>query len=238
VAKNVPALLRGKNNYISAMRGLKKIFWLAAALAVLIFGIYLGVTVSRWRGSGLRVENTTAVVQQVQTLSDLVTVKYVMQKVEIVDSPPDSTLGKFVQGDSRVLLLAQGIVKAGIDLKKIQPGDVSVSGKKISIKLPPPQITDAYLDDSQTKVIERTTGFLRSLDKDLEQTTRQYAVMDIRRAAMANGILNDADERAKLELAMFLHTAGFEQVEFVGGGLQIPFFKAAPENLLQFSTNR
>jgi len=161
-----------------------------------------------------------------------------MQKVEIVDSPPDSTLGKFVQGESRVLLLAQGIVKAGIDLKKIQPGDVSVSGKKISIKLPPPQITDAYLDDSQTKVIERTTGFLRSLDKDLEQTTRQYAVMDIRRAAMANGILNDADERAKLELAMFLHTAGFEQVEFVGGGLQIPFFKAAPENLLQFSTNR
>jgi len=197
------------------MRGLKKIFWLAATLAVLIFGIHLGVTVSRWRGSGLRVENTTAVVQQVQTLSDLVTVKYVMQKVEIVDSPPDSTLGKFVQGDSHVLLLAQGIVKAGIDLKKIQPGDVSVSGGKISIKLPPPQITDAYLDDSQTKVIERTTGFLRSLDKDLEQVTRQNAVADIERAARANGILNDADERAKLELAMFLHEAGFEQIEFV-----------------------
>jgi hypothetical protein len=238
VAKNVPALLRGKNNYIPAMRGLKKIFWLAAALAVLVFGMFLGVIVSRWRGSGLHFENTTAVVQQVQTLSDLVTVKYVMQKVEIVDSPPDSTLGKFVQGESRVLLLAQGIVKAGIDLKKIQPGDVSVSGKKISIKLPPPQITDAYLDDSQTKVIERTTGFLRSLDKDLEQVTRQNAVMDIRRAALANGILNDADERAKLELAMFLHTAGYEQVEFVSGGLQIPFFKAASENPLQFSTNR
>jgi hypothetical protein len=217
-------------NYIAAMRGLKNIFWLAAVLAVLVFGIYLGVTVSRWRGSGLRVENTTAVVQQVQTLSDLVTVKYVMQKVEIVDSPPDSTLGKFVQGDNKVLLLAQGIVKAGIDLKKIQPDDVKISDKKISIRLPLPQVTDAYLDDSQTKVIERTTGFLRSLDKDLEQTTRQNAVADIERAARANGILNDADERAKLELAVFLHTAGFEQVEFVSGGLQIPMFKAVSEN--------
>ena len=226
----VPTLLHEKNNYIPAMRGLKKIFRLAATLAVLVFGIYLGVTVSRWRGSGLRVENTATVVQQVQTLSDLVTVKYVMQKVEIVDSPPDSTLGQFVQGDNKVLLLAQGIVKAGIDLKKIQPGDVTVSGKKISIRLPPPQITDAYLDDSQTKVIERTTGFLRSLDKDLEQVTRQNAVADIERAARANGILNDADERARLELAMFLHKAGYEDVEFVSGGLQIPFFKAASEN--------
>jgi hypothetical protein len=229
VAKNVPALLRGKNNYIPAMRGLKKIFWLAAALAVLVFGIFLGVIVSRWRGTGLHFENTTAVVQQVQTLSELVTVKYVMQKIEIVDSPPTSTLGQFVQGDSRVLMLAQGVVKAGIDLKKIQPGDVSVSGKKISIKLPPPQITDAYLDDSQTKVIERTTGFLRTLDKDLEQETRQNAVADIRRAAQANGILKDANERAQLELALFLHQAGYDHVEFNDGGLQTPSFEPASE---------
>ncbi len=212
------------------MQWLKKVQWMMVTLAFLLFGIYLGVTVARWRGSGLRVENTTAVVQQVQTLSDLVTVKYVMQKVEIVDSPPDSTLGKFVQGDSRVLMLAQGVVKAGIDLKKLKPEDVAVSGKKISIRLPLPQITDAYLDDSQTKVIERTTGFLRSLDKNLEQETRQNAVADIRRAAQENGILSDANERAKLELAMFLHEAGFEQVEFTSGGSQIPFFKPASEN--------
>jgi hypothetical protein len=212
------------------MQRLKNIFSMAVTLVVLIFGIYLGVTVSRWRGGGLRVENTTAVVQQVQTLSDLVTVKYVMQKVEIVDSPPDSTLGKFVQGDNRVLLLAQGIVKAGIDLKKLQPGDVTVSGKKISIRLPLPQITDAYLDDAQTKVIERTTGFLRLLDKDLEQVTRQNAVADIRRAAQESGILNDADERAKLELAAFLHETGYEQVEFISGGSQMPLFKPASDN--------
>jgi hypothetical protein len=211
---SVPALQFSGLSYIPAMRGLKKIFWMAATLAVLVFGIYLGLTVSRWRGSGLRVENTSTVVQQVQTLSDLVTVKYVLQKVEIVDSPPDSTLGKFVQGDNRVLLLAQGIVKAGIDLKKLRPEDVTVSDKKISIRLPPPQITDAYLDDSQTKVIEHTTGFLRSLDKDLEQATRQNAVDDIQRAARQNGILNDANERARLELRAFFQQAGFDQVEF------------------------
>ena len=157
------------------MQRLKKIFWTAMTLAVLALGIYVGLTVARWNGGALRVENTAIIIQQVQTLSDLVTVKYVMQKVEFVDSPPGSTLGQFIQGDNKVLLLAQGVVKAGIDLKKIAPDDVAISGKHLTITLPKPQITDAYLDDSQTKVIERTTGFLRSLDKDLEQTTRQYA---------------------------------------------------------------
>ena len=145
------------------MQRLKKIFWTAMTLAVLALGVFLGLTVARWQGGGLRFEKTATIIQQVQTLSDLVTVKYVMQKVEFVDSPPGSTLGQFVQGDNKVLLLAQGVVKAGIDLKKIAPGDVAISGKRLTISLPRPQITDAYLDDSQTKVLERTTGFLRSL---------------------------------------------------------------------------
>ena len=122
--------------------------------------------------------------------------------------------GKFVQGDNKVLLLAQGIVKAGIDLKKISPDDVTISGKALTITLPKPEITDAYLDDAQTRVIERTTGFLRSLDKDLEQTTRQNAVDDIRRAAQQSGILNDANDRARQELRAFFQQAGFDPVEF------------------------
>ena len=196
------------------MQRIKTIFWTFAAPALLVLGIYAGLMAARWRAGGPRVTNTVTVVQQVQTLSDQVTVKYVMQKVEIVDSPPESTLGKFVQGDNKVLLLALGVVKAGIDLKKITPEDVAISGKTITFKLPTPQITDAYLDDSQTKVIERTTGFLRSLDKDLEQTTRQYAVDDIRNAAQRNGIINDANDRARLELKSFFLRAGFDRVDF------------------------
>ena len=201
-------------NYIAAMQGLKKFFRALLALAILCLGVYLGLAVARWRGGGLRIENTSTIIQQVQTLSDLVTVKYVMQKVEFVDSPPGTTLGMFVQGDNKVWLLAQGVVKAGIDLKKITADDVAISRKSLTIKLPKPQITDAYLDDTQTKVIERKTGFLRSLDKDLEQTTRQYAVDDIRRAAREGGILNDANDRARTELRTFFQLAGFDSVEF------------------------
>jgi hypothetical protein len=204
-------LLRGKNGYLSFMRRLRQIFWLAATLFIFFAGVWLGLKLMHWTasGSGLREQNTATVVEQIQTLSDLVTVKYVLERVVVLED------AKWY-GENRVLLLAHGVVKAGIDLKRLKPGDVAIAGKKITIHLPPPQITDAYLDDAQTRVIDHTTGLLRSYDKDLEQAARQNAVDDIRRAARLNGILNDADKRAQLELALFLRQAGFERVEFTG----------------------
>jgi hypothetical protein len=152
--------------------------------------------------------------------------------VVILDAPPESALGQFVQGDNRVLLLAHGIVKAGINLKDLVPGDVTISGKTIRIKLPPAQITDAYLDDSQTQVIDWKQGFLRGFDKDLEQKARQMAVDEIRRAARTDGILNEATERAELQLAVFFNQAGFERVEFPGqnSNLANPALLDLPKN--------
>jgi hypothetical protein len=196
-------------DYIAVMRELKRFFLTVLAIFIFAAGIWLGFTVRHWlkAGSGLREENTATVVQQVQTLSDLVTVKYVLEKVVILEDTK-------WYGENRVLLLAHGIVKAGIDLKQIQPADVTIADRKISIKLPPPQITDAYLDDSQSQVIDHTTGLLRVFDKNLEQAARANAVSDISRAARTDGILDEADKRAQLELKLFLLQTGFEQVEF------------------------
>jgi Protein of unknown function (DUF4230) len=176
--------------------------------AMLIAGVWLGfilANVVRARSS-LHEENTAAVVQQVQALSDLVTVKYVVEKVVILDDVK-------WYGESRVLLLAHGIVKAGIDLKRLKPEDVRVSGKTIRIHLPPPQITDAYLDDKQTQVIDHTT--------------------DIERAARREGILDEANKRAELELALFLHSAGYDNIQFADRSFGIPTTNA-PESVPQF----
>ena len=182
---------------------------MTAAAIVLALAAYLAFTVAHWasHGAGLHFWNTTSVVHEVQSLSDLVTVKYVMDKVVVLEDVK-------WYGENRVLLLAHGVVKAGIDLKRLVPGDVEISGKKISLRLPSPQITDAYLDDKASRVIDHSTGLLRLFDKDLEQTARQNAVDDIARAAREAGILNDADQRGREELQTFFKRAGFEQIEF------------------------
>lgn len=203
------------------MQQLKRIFLVVVMGAAFAVGIWSGFQLTHWvkSSSGLHQENTATVVEQVQTLSDLVTIKFILEKVVILEDVK-------WYGENRVLLLAHGIVKAGVDLKHLKPDDVAISGRNITLHLPPPQITDAYLDDNQSRVIDHSTGLLRVFDKNLEQTARQNAVDDIRRAARIDGILDEADKRAKLELALFLHNAGFEKVEFVETH---PHSKALPQ---------
>jgi hypothetical protein len=179
---------------------------------VFLMGAGIGFIAPRWVALFQKssVYNTSNLLVQVQTVSELVTVKYVLEKVVILEDV------KWIAGlgESRVLLLAHGVVKAGIDLSKLQEGDFKVDGRKVTIKLPPARITESYLDDKETRVIERSTGLLRTFDKDLEQAARQTAVEDIRRAARTGGILQEADSRAKAQLTALLKQLGFEKVEF------------------------
>jgi hypothetical protein len=184
---------------------------LIAAAIVFVVGLWLGAVALRsvGLGGGLKSYNTATVLRQVQALSQLVTVKYVMEKVVVLEDV------KWF-GESRVLLIAHGVVKAGVDFDQMNPEDLCVAEKRISVRLPPPQITDAYLDDKQTRVIERSTGLLRVFDKDLEQSARQNAVDDIRRAARTAGILQDAEERAQAQVKSLCRQMGFEEVEVLG----------------------
>jgi len=116
-------------------------------------------------------------------------------------------------GENRVLLVAHGVVKAGVDFKQMKPDDLRISGKLISLRLPPVRITDVYLDEKQTRVVERSTGLLRTFDKDLEQAARQNAVDDLGRSARTIGILRDAEERARDQVRLLFLQMGFEKVE-------------------------
>jgi hypothetical protein len=185
-------------------------------LVVLGSGALVGLFISRILSSRSNptIYNTATLLKQIQTLSQLVTVKYVIEKVEILEDKSQNPIRAALPDDTRVILVAHGIVKAGIDFERLKPGDLQLEGKKVRLVLPPAQITDTYLDDRQTKVIERNTSFFREFNKDLEQTARQNAVDDIRRAARTSGILKDADERARAQLKGFFDQLGL-QVEIV-----------------------
>lgn len=181
---------------------------MTAVVAALLVGVSAGLFLTRYLplSPAKSPIPTTAVLRQIQTLSQLVTVRYVIEKVVVEEDV------KWF-GENRVLLVAHGVVKAGVDLERLQPEDVEVSGETVRVKLPPPQITDTYLDEQKTQVVERSTGLLRLFDKNLETVARQNAVDDIRRAARNEGILKDAEERARLQLESLLLRMGFEQVE-------------------------
>lgn len=200
------------------MRKLGFAFVILLLIVVLGVGLWLGAIWPRVMGFGSAspVYSTAALLQQVQSMSELVTVKYVLEKIVVLEDPPQNLLGQMFTGESRVLLVAHGVVKAGVDLGALKPGDIRVQQKKITITLPPAIITDAYLDDNQTQVVERKTGLLRKLDRDLEQKARRIAVDDLRRASRRGGILEEANERVRRQLTQLFKQLGFERVEFRG----------------------
>ena len=179
---------------------------LAALMMIFAVGLLFGFLSYRWyqaRGTGGY--SGPALLVKVQTLSQFVTVKYSLEKVvEYEDAK--------WYGDSRVLLVAHGVVKAGIDLSQLAPGDIQISGKKISLTLPRARITDTYLDDHHTEILDHSTGAFRLFDKDLEQNARQRAVDELRLAASQNGILNDAAEKGRSQLTILLYQLGFTDI--------------------------
>lgn len=171
-------------------------------------GLGVGFLVGRWGRSDSRpgLANTATVVTEIQSLAQLVTVKFVLEKVIRMDDVK-------WYGQNRLLMLAHGIAKAGVDLHKLRPEDVTVHEGSLRVVLPKPQVFDVYLDERQTEVIERSTGVLRSFDQEMEQEARRQAVDEIRRAARAAGILQEAEDRARSQLVALGRASGFLGVE-------------------------
>jgi hypothetical protein len=185
----------------------KAVAALGAFALIFGLGLFLGWVALRWFGLGSGgLLNTATVVKKVQTLSQFTTVKYTLEKVVVFDD------AKWY-GDSRVLLVAHGVVKAGLDLSQLGSNDIHIFGKKISMTLPRPRVSDVYLDDHRTQIVERSTGLLRAFDKDLEQNARTAAVEELRLGALQNGILNDAAERGRSQLMILLYQLGFTDID-------------------------
>jgi hypothetical protein len=169
-------------------------------------GLFFGVLMPRLpleQGQPAVIQNTATLLQEIQGLSELVTVKYVLEKVVILEDVK-------WYGENRVLLLAHGVVKAGVDLRAVQPEHLVLESNKVHVALPHAAITDVYLDEHQTRIIEHSTGLLRAFDRHLQVEARRQAIDELRRTARQAGITEDAQDRARKQLSAFLGQLGFE----------------------------
>ena len=119
----------------------------------------------------------------------------------------------FAFGD-KLLFVAHGIVIAGIDMEKLQPTDMSFDGTVLYVNLPPTEIFIATLDNEKSYVYDRDTGLLTQGQVDLETLARQTAEDEIRKAALEDGILLQAQRNAEAYLIKFFSALGFKTVIF------------------------
>jgi hypothetical protein len=186
------------------------LFSLAAVtlLVWLITGAGLMRLIASLRGEA----SQPTVVRQIQQLQRLETVRYTMDK--IISGERDSAyLPKFLVSD-RLLLFVHGEVIGGVDFNKLQPHDVSVRGRTVTVHLPSPEILVTRVDNAKTRVYSRDTGLFSSPDPNLESEVREEAERQLQQAAEQDGILKTAEENARSALITILKGLGFERVEF------------------------
>jgi Protein of unknown function (DUF4230) len=152
------------------------------------------------------------VVNRIQQLQRLETVVYTMDKI-VSGAKENPIFPDFLAGD-RLLMLVHGEVVAGIDFSSLKPGDVKVDGKQIHLHLPGAQVFSTRLDSAKTRVYSRQTGLLVPTDPDLETQVRQEAERQLLAAAMADGILKNAQQNASSTITSLLQGLGFEQINF------------------------
>lgn len=151
-----------------------------------------------------------SVVLAVQSLARLQSVAFHMER--IVDlTKKEQALWGLVETHDSILLVAVGDVEAGVDLGKIQKGDVTVDelAKKVRIVLPPAEVFAARLDNARTYVHSRKTDALTKPDVQLETEARKRAEHAIHQGALDAGILKHAESSAASTVRSLAQSLGY-----------------------------
>ena len=152
-------------------------------------------------------------INEIRALARLETIQYSVEKV-ITGETGGGTFEAFF-GD-KILFVGHGTVIAGIDMEKLTPENMRYENGVLTVKLPPAEIFIAALDNEKSYVYDRETGLLTQPDPNLETLVRQKAEEEILKAALEDGILEQAQVNAEAYLLKFFAVLGFPNTIFVG----------------------
>ncbi len=151
-------------------------------------------------------------INEIRSLARLETIQYSVEKVITGETGGGALAFAF---SDKILFVGHGTVIAGIDMEKLQPENMRYENGVLTVKLPPAEVLVATLDNEKSYVYDRQTGFLTKPDPNLETQVRQVAEQEILKAALEDGILEQAQANAETYLFKFFAALGFPNTIFV-----------------------
>lgn len=151
------------------------------------------------------------IVQQVRDVSELTTAMFEMDAVVPVSD-------KGFIAESKLLYIAHGNVRVGIDLSEFQSNDVQVDGDKVTVTLPPLKILASNLDLDHSSVYSYSRGFLgRGPDVvNLQTQAQREALRKVEEATCRNWLMKTAAERVQKNvehlLSQVLKDRGYKEI--------------------------
>jgi hypothetical protein len=152
-----------------------------------------------------------AVIDRVQALSKLETVRYELDKVITAEST--GPLWGMLKGN-KLLLVAHGEVVGGVDLGKLKPEDITVISDVVTIKMPEPEILFSKLNRDKTYVYDWQSNLFSPPDPNLLTQAEIAAEEEIVEAAREGRILENAALNAENVIRSLVIGLGYEEVRF------------------------
>lgn len=197
------------------MTRLEKIRNLAlAALLLLLVGLLLGLWLRnpKRRNRGVQVETSATIVEEVRRIGELSSAGFYEELV--ITDRDNSPLGllrheegiRRIAGSGDFVIICKGRVRAGYDLTKMRPEDITVSRDTLYVTLPPVSVLDVIINPadyehfSGHRTHEETVGIILQ------------AKQRLRADAVQAGILDQAEASGTASLERLLSTLGYRAV--------------------------
>lgn len=160
-------------------------------LSILV--LWLAYQVSHLGDTGTKVfDPGSVIVHQVREVSELTTAMFEMDAVVPVSE-------KGFLAESKLLYIAHGNVRVGVNLSEFKADDVQVEEDKITVTLPPLKVLDSKLDLDHSSVYSYDRGSLGWGPDvvNLQAQAQREAIRKVEEAACQNWLIKTASERVQ-----------------------------------------
>ena len=158
-------------------------------------------------------ELPTTDVYEIKNVGLLSTTEYTIGKIIKLN---DASNLWYKPGNRKILIRCKAKIKAGVDLSKITDDDIVVTGNKITIQLPPSEITSFTMDPNQVHTqMESTTKFRDKFTQTEKNNLMRQGEDAIRKDIEETGIHKDAEDNAIKFIEEFYSQLGFTEVEVI-----------------------
>jgi hypothetical protein len=150
-----------------------------------------------------------AVLNQMQNMSDMATVEFVVSKVVKANDIPQW----YEYGERKILISCKARIKAGINMREIGKDDIVINGKTVELRIPYAKVISLNMDTESIKEEYSKTDYFRSnfTNEDRFAFLAQ-AEKEIKESIPEMGVLVKANAYSVAFFESWLKLMGFEQV--------------------------
>jgi len=163
--------------------------------------------------SSCKEEKRAIVVSKVKQASKLATTEFTIDKT-IFATRDKKLLGIIKINQADFLAYSQAIVKTGINLDNLQPSDIEINGKMISLQLPHVEVINFSYPIEKYRIDYEVsnTPFLNKFTVEDYDRFFQQAEIDIRNNLKYLGVVKTTEEKTRQMLEILLKNLGYTEI--------------------------